>query len=245
MARSALPCSRPRPWRDGLEVLAKYSHVRAPFFRLHLRPRGSSLYLSYELTAALDEAQWLPMIEITFVSIRALCEAVIGRAPSEAQFRFASRKPAYAAALRKALGETIGFGAAANAVVIPEAWTKIPSAFADATLFRGAVNELQSALERLESPHDMRARVERLLHTMPDGRLDAADVAKALGVSGRTLTRRLGEAGTQFRDLLDSELKARAAALIASGMNRADMAERLGYRDPTSFSRACRRWFGR
>lgn len=228
---------------EGLEVLAKYSHVRAPFFRLHMRPRGAALHLVYELTAALEEAEWRPMMEITFVSIRALCEAVIGRPPVEAQFRFACAEPAHVARLTAALGD-VGFGAAANTIVIPKAWTEIPSAFADATLFRGAVGELTSALERLESPHDLRARVERLLHTMPDGRLNAPEVAKALGVSNRTLTRRLAEAGTQFRDLIDAELKTRAATLMAAGLSRAEMAERLGYKDPTSLSRACRRWFG-
>ena len=227
----------------GLEVLSRFSHVRAPFFRLHIRPRGAMLHLAYELTTVLDEDEWLPMVEITFASIKALCAAVLGRAPHEAQYRFACREPEHAQRLRAALGEDVVFDARSNVIVIPKAWAEMPSAFADASLFRGAVGELQAALDHLESPQDLRARVERLLHTMPDGRLSAAEVARALGVSGRTLTRRLAEAGTQFRDLLDSELKERAATMLASAMPRAEMAEKLGYRDPTSFSRACRRWF--
>jgi AraC-like DNA-binding protein len=78
---------------------------------------------------------------------------------------------------------------------------------------------------------------------MPEGRLRAADVARALGVSRRTLARRLERAGTPYRDLLDREMKSRAKGLLALKMSRIDMAERLGYRDPTSLSRACRRWF--
>jgi len=229
---------------DGLEILRRFSHVRAPFFRLDIRRSRDELRLDYALTAALAEEQWLPMIEISFMSIRSLCAAVIGHAPREAQFRFACAKPAHARRLMAALGENIRFGERSNRIVIPARWAKIPSAFADASLFRGAVAELESALERLESPDDLRARVERLLHTMPDGRLNARAVARALGVSGRTLARRLQAADTQFRDLLDEELKARAAKFLAAGsMSRADMAEKLGYRDPTSFSRACRRWF--
>lgn len=229
---------------EGIEVLRKYAHVRAPFFRMRIEMRGRALHLVYALTTALEEAEWRPMMEITFVSIRALCEAVIGRPPGEAQFRFACAEPAHVARLKAALGENLVFGAGANTIVLPKAWAATPSAFADATLFRGAVTELHSALERLESPHDLRARVERLLHTMPDGRLDARAVAKALGVSMRTLTRRLAEAGTQFRDLIDAELRARAKAMMSAGTSRAEMAERLGYKDPTSLSRACRRWFG-
>lgn len=229
---------------DGLEILRKFSHVRAPFFRLQMRRYRDELRLDYALTAALAEPQWLPMIQISFMSIRSLCAAVLGRNPREAQFRFTCREPDYAGKITAALGENIRFGERANSIVVPAQWMKSPSAFADASLFRGAVAELEAALERLESPGDLRRRVERLLHTMPDGRLNANDVARALGVSGRTLARRLEAAGAPFRDLLDAELKERAAAFIATArMSRADMAEKLGYRDPTSFSRACRRWF--
>jgi AraC-like DNA-binding protein len=83
------------------------------------------------------------------------------------------------------------------------------------------------------------------LQTMPVGRLDSPSVARALGVSRRTLARRLAETDTSFRTLLDAEIKARASRLLSSQtLSRPEMAEQLGYRDPTSFSRACRRWFG-
>jgi AraC-like DNA-binding protein len=45
--------------------------------------------------------------------------------------------------------------------------------------------------------------------------------------------------------LLDAELKARARGLLDEGrLSRTEMADALGFDDPTSFSRACRRWFG-
>jgi AraC-like DNA-binding protein len=45
--------------------------------------------------------------------------------------------------------------------------------------------------------------------------------------------------------MLDAELKSRARAMIDEDkLSRSEMAEALGFDDPTSFSRACRRWFG-
>ena len=229
---------------EGLIVLQRYSHVRAPFFHMHMQSHRKNVQLSYELTAELDEPQWRPMIEIAFIAVHAMCAAVLGRAPHEAQFHFACHKPAHASRLHATLGDLLIFGSDINKIVLPQSWISMPSAFADASLFERSLGELEAALERLETPGDLRARLERLLKTMPDGRLNAADVARALGVSRRTLARRLQLAGTQFRNLLDAELKSRAAAMLAtSSLTRADMAERLGYRDATSFSRACRRWF--
>ena len=57
--------------------------------------------------------------------------------------------------------------------------------------------------------------------------------------------RRLAEAGSGYRQLLDSELKMRASRLLETGaLSHAEIADRLGFTDPTSFSRASRRWFG-
>ncbi len=228
----------------GIEVLCRYAHTRAPFFKMRIGRHRDLVRLEYELTVALAEPQWRPMMEIAFVAVRSLLANALGRAPHEARFEFAAAKPTYVAQLRTALGEHVSFGHAINTVTFPKAWMEIPSALTDASLFRNALAELDAALEHIENPIDLRAKVERLLQTMPDGRLGADEVARALGVSRRTLARRLQDAGVQFRDLLDGELKRRAARLLrAAHLSRPEMAERLGYRDPTSFSRACRRWF--
>jgi len=229
---------------DAIDVLRRYAHVRAPFFHIALKPRRDVVRLEYELTVALDEGQWRPMMEIAFVAVRSLVQASLGRAPREMTFCFAAPKPDYDASVRAGLSEQVHYGAAINMVELPKAWMEIASTGADSALHRHALGELQTALARLDDPLDLRAQVERLLQTMPDGRLGADAVARALGVSRRTLTRRLRAADAQFRDLLDTEMKTRARALLKGAkLSRGEIAERLGYRDPTSFSRACRRWF--
>jgi AraC-like DNA-binding protein len=229
---------------DSIDAIRRYGHVRAPFFRMHIRHGRDSVSLEYEIVVPLEDAQWRPMIEIAFVGVRALVQASLGHAPSAAQFHFAAPRPAYDALVRQALGEHVRYGAAVNKIVLPKAWLAVPSTGADSALFRSARTELDAALARLDDPTDLRVQVTRLLQTMPDGRLGAADAASALGVSRRTMTRRLQESGAHYRDLLDEELKNRAAQLMQTDkLSRSEIAERLGYRDPTSFSRACRRWF--
>jgi AraC-like DNA-binding protein len=229
---------------EGVEALRRYGHVRAPFFKLHIVRQRDLVRLEYELTVPLQEPQWRPMMEIAFVAVRSLLAAALGRAPHESCFEFAAARPAYIGKLRAALGEHVSFDHAINTIIFPKAWLTIPSALTDASLYRNALAELAAAFEHIETSVDLRAKVERLLQTMPDGRLGADAVARALGVSRRTLTRRLQDSGVQFRDLLDGELKKRAGRLLQAGtLTRPEMAERLGYRDPTSFSRACRRWF--
>jgi AraC-like DNA-binding protein len=231
---------------DSIEVLRRYGHVRAPFFKMSLKRNRDAVDLDYALTVALDEAQWRPMIEIAFVAVKSLVQASLGSPPSAARFHFAAPKPDYDAQVHAALGAHIFYDAPINKVVLPGQWFDIASTAADSALYQSAISELQGALARLDDPLDIRAKVERLLRTMPDRRLGADDVAGALGMSRRTLARRLQTADASFRDLLDDELKTRAAKLLhSSRLSRDEIAEKLGYNDPTSFSRACRRWFPR
>ena len=71
------------------------------------------------------------------------------------------------------------------------------------------------------------------------------DVASALSVSTRTLQRKLADAGTNFQAVHDAARQALAEELLRdSRLNLTDVAFMLGYREQSSFNRACRDWFG-
>jgi len=230
---------------DSLNVFERFGHVRSPWFKISLRPRGRVMLMEIRITAPIETEQWRPMMEIAFLAIKAMLDTALGRTSDEMVFHFACAEPEYADCLAAALGGAVRFQARINHIAVPRAWGSVVPAHVDPPLYMHAIAELEEVLARLEAPTNLRAQIERLLRTMPVGRLDSPSVARALGVSRRTLARRLAETDTSFRALLDSELKARARRLLSSQkLSRPEMAEQLGYRDPTSFSRACRRWFG-
>ena len=70
-------------------------------------------------------------------------------------------------------------------------------------------------------------------------------VADALGVSARTLRRRLAADGTSFQALLDQVRSSLARQLLDSGaLSVEEVAHRLGYAEASSFIQAHRRWHG-
>ena len=71
-------------------------------------------------------------------------------------------------------------------------------------------------------------------------------MAEKLGMSERTLMRRLAEEGVTFNEILQ-QLKASLAIryLEDDGMPISRIAWLLGYEDASSFSHACRRWTGK
>jgi len=75
--------------------------------------------------------------------------------------------------------------------------------------------------------------------------LDVADVSRAIGTSPRTLQRRLRDAGTSYRDVVDHVRNQRARELVLlDSLSIAEVATRVGYDDPAVFTRAFRRWTG-
>nr|MCU0687744.1 helix-turn-helix domain-containing protein [Polyangiaceae bacterium] len=93
---------------------------------------------------------------------------------------------------------------------------------------------------------DTHARLLRALgEALPQGVPALGEAARTLGLSGRTLQRRLAEQGISYHDVLD-EARRDAALRMLSSRRRAlrEAAEAAGFRDEKAFRRAFRRWTG-
>ena len=70
-------------------------------------------------------------------------------------------------------------------------------------------------------------------------------VARELGLSARSLRRRLDEENTSYRDILQAERRLKAEKLLGTGRLRiSELAAGLGYSDVAVFSRAFKSWTG-
>ncbi|MEV6104034.1 AraC family transcriptional regulator ligand-binding domain-containing protein [Streptomyces sp. NPDC051940] len=86
----------------------------------------------------------------------------------------------------------------------------------------------------------VRARLARL-----GGADDGIDrTARELGMTARTLRRKLAAEGAGYRQLVDDARFARARAELVRGVPTEEVARLLGYAEPSSFIRAFRRWSG-
>jgi AraC-like DNA-binding protein len=69
-------------------------------------------------------------------------------------------------------------------------------------------------------------------------------IARHLGLHPKALSRRLVGRGTTFRRLVEGERHGRARRLLEAGRSVDEVARRVGYTDPSAFSRAFKRWTG-
>jgi AraC-like DNA-binding protein len=88
-----------------------------------------------------------------------------------------------------------------------------------------------------------RAR-EMIIRRLPDGEPKRDEIAGELGMSERTLQRRLEQEGTSFIQLMDDTRRELAEQYLGRlQLSLAQAAYLLGFADQSSFFRACRRWF--
>ncbi len=114
------------------------------------------------------------------------------------------------------------------------------------TVLQRHADELLAARRRETSEPRIVTDVRReVAAQLANDRARVDDVATALALSTRTLQRKLAEAGTNFQAVHDAARQSLAEALLRdSQLNLTDVAFMLGYREQSSFNRACRDWFG-
>jgi AraC-like DNA-binding protein len=106
---------------------------------------------------------------------------------------------------------------------------------------------LRQRLADLERNASMIERVRSaLLEALPAGELSMLWISRKLGVSTRSLQRRLKEEGTTFQRTLDTVRQSLAHHYLRhSSMSSAEISFLLGFEDPNSFTRAFQNWTGK
>jgi AraC-like DNA-binding protein len=145
---------------------------------------------------------------------------------------------------RKYFGTRVLFGQEINALVLTPEQIARPIDRHNRMMRAFLVDFVSREID--QQPRNVRehatASIDRLL---PTGRCSLISVAEQLAMHSRTLQRQLADDGLTFEALLDAVRRDRALSYLAEpAMPMTQIAGLLGFREQSSFNRACRRWFG-
>ncbi len=139
-------------------------------------------------------------------------------------------------------------GASEHLLEFSQATLAIPLTTADPKLVKALKPFCEAAAkERGVSTGTLRSAVEREIEKLlPNGKAQTQNVAKALALSVRTLSRRLADEGTTYADIVDQLRRSLALQYLKDeSMSLSQIAWLLGYEGSTSFNHAFKRWTGR
>lgn len=115
---------------------------------------------------------------------------------------------------------------------------------ADPILLELARSHAEAMLVRQKTLDGLARSVRAILQSRHFTEVSCAEVAQNLNISQRTLQRRLAEVGQTFRDLLEAVRMEEVFHLLTqSSLPLSEIAYKLGYSEPSSFSRAVRNWY--
>ncbi len=182
-----------------------------------------------------------------------LCWALVARnlrVLAQAPFRplaveFSHPAPGDVAAYRRFFDAPVLFDAEETQLVLPASAIDAPMTTADPGLLAVLTRAADDLLARADRDPPITSQVRRALHRAlrsDDATVDR--VARGLGLTGRSLQRRLRDEGTSFQDVRDDVRRALAQRYLDDGLAIAEIAFLLGFSEPSAFFRAFKRWTG-
>jgi AraC-like DNA-binding protein len=177
--------------------------------------------------------------------LHALCQWVLGREVRPREVRLRHARPDDVSPYRARFGIEPTFGAVDNALVLRAADWDSPSVHGDRDLFELHRAFLVRSQEHLKEDAIVQRVCEELAQRLGVRPVELAVVAKALGMSARTLQRRLAKSDTRFADLLDEVRRRRVRLLLqTTDASLESVAGLAGFGDVRSMHRAVQRWWG-
>lgn len=130
-------------------------------------------------------------------------------------------------------------------LVVDETLLTKPLASADDFLLPRFVEAMEDLLANMPS-NDLVEQVKRRIQVLlGSGDMSEERVAVPMNISPRHLRRKLNVEGTSYEQLVDEVRKEGAIRMISQGqLSLTSIAYELGFLDPSSFTRAFRRWTG-
>jgi AraC-like DNA-binding protein len=232
-----------RDYRDGLLRLARFKQLCTPEL-LHCHEGKGECTVTVKWVYATEPT---PAIA-TDVSFAMLVE--LGRRGTGQRFtpsRVELARPASKSKVYEAyFGCPIRYGAAADVLVLKPADLERPFPGHNPELLDMLTPALAAMLGELHAQSSVGEQVKVILkRSLASGRPELSQVARDLGMSERTLQRRITEEGATFRVLLMQARQELAHQLLSvPDVGIDEVAYLLGYQDTNAFHRAFREWEG-
>ena len=233
-----------RTLHTGLKRLERFSRILGDRFSYHVTESPDGVRLTYDHGRG-ETAIGYSMSDFTLSILLDMCRTNFGSKPKISELRLRRPKPADPRPWQDFFDCEIQFGATEDSFLIDReiADKPLPSANVPlANTFDAILTEQLSTLFR----DDILSRSKAyLLRELTSGAPPANQVAMALGMSHRTLQRRLGDLGLTYQHVLNEtrhELSRRYLDDPAKSVT--EIAFLLGFSEQSAFTRAFGRWSG-
>jgi AraC-like DNA-binding protein len=228
---------------DALQRLARYGSIANEGVLLrYVDGKNIGIELHYVgVSRHLDRHQ----IEFFATALVRLCRYLTGTRLLPAHVRFTHRGDSKRRELVEFFGGEIVFAATVDDVSFAPSTKRMSIASADRYLNKFLTKYCEEALSRRSVRRSsLRSTIENaIVPLLPHGLVSLEEIARCLGLSQRTLARRLSSQKLTFSDILQGLRMDLAKRYLADGtLSISQIAWLLGYQEVSSFTHAFKSW---
>ncbi|KUF10321.1 AraC family transcriptional regulator [Pseudoponticoccus marisrubri] len=184
--------------------------------------------------------------ETTLVATVALAREISAGPVVPLEVRVAHAAPSARGVHEDWFGCPVRFDAGMDALLFDPETMAAPNRLGDEGISRYLVSHLESELSALaEEPPLVAAAREAIAQSLSGGPPRMEEIARGLGLSGRSFHRRLSEHGMSFQALTEATRRDLALGLLGDATHSlAEVAFLTGFSEQSAFTRAFKRWVG-
>jgi AraC-like DNA-binding protein len=230
---------------EGLKRIARYSTIQNEGVRIIYREfDGIEITFEYVGVARRTDRH---QIEFFVSMLLKICRQTTRRNLLPDSIRLVHRRTGMPSSYRSYFGCDVGFGSKLDRIVFSAPTGAMPLLNADPFLNSLLVRYCEEAAKTRGAGESWRVRLENaIVPLLPHRQAGMAEVARRLGVSPQTLTRRLAAEGCTFSGVMDKLRMELADRYLADpGLQISQIAWLLGYREASAFNHALKRWTGK
>ena len=184
--------------------------------------------------------------EATIASIASISQQVSTKKFIPIAVFFKHRAPKFIAAHKEYFGCPVHFESDKDALLVSNETMRTPNKLGDDSISSFFDSHLLTELSKLSDDNllDQQVRLH-ITQALSEGVPAISEVARLLGMSGRTLQRRLSELGYSYQSLVDESRRQLADRLLRqTNYSLAEIAFMTGFSEQSAFTRAFKRWKG-
>jgi AraC-like DNA-binding protein len=231
---------------DALKRVARYSKVTNEALVFEYK-EGNRLAVNLRYSGVPRHSD-IHQIEFCMFAVLRICRVLTGRNLVPQHFSFSHYRAQGTSEMARFVGTKVDFGADTDEFALHADARELPLVHSDRRLNDLLLKYCEATLAEIKGDaSQLRTKVENAISSLlPHGRVLLGDVARILGMSTRTLARRLADERLNFSEVLLQLRRDLARRYLDDPkLPVSKIAWLVGFCDVSAFTHACKRWTGK
>jgi AraC-like DNA-binding protein len=231
--------------REAVAIASQFVSLAMDGLLLAVRDEEDTFVVRYAFPRSTPLADRL-LAELLMGGAVRLARSFTGPSATPRLACFEHERPSHHREYTRIFGDNQRFGQSVTSIAFDREIADRPQMHQHRELYDLLRAEAQRRLERMTTGVPPATRLRQYLLAAPLSRIpEISAAARDLGMSERSLRRRLTDDGTSYRDVVRSALEASAGRMLRDSTHTIkDTAAALGFADAAAFHRAFKRWTG-